>query len=129
MQLFQKWLPIPVTTLADIVVMGCNQNQNTSFTVKNAGAAALNGFEVWVRSHPDADYMKIASIAADYTSPSGFLIAVKDVNGAAISPVTLASAAEFVMTMDTRGIESVKLRASCGTSTILNVYGNVGGDI
>ena len=97
--------------------------EKVSFQVSNA-TQALDAFIVEGRVHQDAAYFTIASAAADFSAPSGRVLAA---NGAL---VTLAAAAVGRFDLDTSGLFSVKVSASAavdGAVTTIYASGSAGG--
>ena len=77
------------------------------FDVTNAGSNAFDQFEVQRRSHEDAAWETLASVAGDY-NPTPKL-PILEVQGA---PVTLAAAAVVNIRMEVDGTEGVRILAS-----------------
>lgn len=81
----------------------------------------LDAFIVQARPHPEAAYVNLLSVAADYTTPRGICY------GASGDLTTLASGATLGwLFLDVTSLESIKLLASAnGGQTAIDVYGNL----
>ena len=107
-----------ITALADLNTIDTRGYSRLFMTLLN-GAAALTAFVVQARAIRDQDavtsasYATLASVTGDYTTPSGVIAKASG------DLTVLANAAVGYLILDVRGIESVKFRASCGTSTTL----------
>ena len=75
-----------------------------------AGNQNFDAFEVQVKLHPDAGYVTMFSVAADFTTPAGLLV---DASG---DLTTLATTATGWFIMDLRGLYGLRVQASCASS-------------
>jgi len=97
------------TTLCEILV----PHDATRLNVEVVNAGASNAFDVFIVSrklHSAGSYEVVANAAGDFTSPIHPLISTSG------SPVTLAAAGVFHMSMDVEGCSAVKLEASNATA-------------
>jgi hypothetical protein len=85
-------------------------------------AQDLNAFEIYARRGDGGTYQLIASVSADYTSPSGYLescgrIITATGADAASDDLTATPALESaVFDMNVAPFDSVQVHASCGTT-------------
>ena len=109
-----------VTTLEDVAIIGVRGAEVLQFSFL-VGAAALTAFDIAGRVSSGGGWFTIATAAGDYTTPNH---PVLDASG---SLVTAAQGATVHWCkVDVRGLESVRLQASSGTSsTITGHYGTV----
>lgn len=89
-------LTVPVHGLQDLAVQLSNADQ------------ALDALIVEGRVHEDAAFFTIASVAGDFTSPTGFMLKASG------SPVTLGAGSSAWFLMDVRGLFEVRVSASSG---------------
>jgi hypothetical protein len=90
--------------------------EKVSFQV-DVTTQALDAFIVQGRVHQDASYFTIANAAADFSAPSGRILAA---NGALCS---LAAAASGRFDLDTSGLFSVKVSASAAVDgAVVTIY-------
>lgn len=91
--------------------------EKVSFEVQNT-VQALDAFIIETRVHANGTWRTIASIAGDFSSPSGRL---SNVSGA---PVTLAAGSTAYFDLDTTGLHSVRISASGGNATpsVVSIY-------
>lgn len=80
----------------------------------------FNHFEVQVKTHPDGDYITLASVAADYAVPSDPILK------AVGALVTLAAAATGLLGINTSALYSLRLQASSASAmgTLVDIYAN-----
>ena len=103
-----------VTTLEDVAVIGVRGAEVLQFSFL-VGAAALTAFDVAGRVNSGGGWFTIATAAGDYTTPNH---PVLDASG---SLVTAASGSTVHWAkIDVRGLESVRVQASSGTSSTIN---------
>lgn len=105
-------------TATDVVATINTESVRTlGLEIKNTGSNPLDVFDVYVKMTPDANLVKVSTVATDYTN------AVYPITKASASPVTLASAATVWMFMDVTGVAQVVLKASSGTgATKLDIH-------
>lgn len=104
--------PAPVaafSTLTTIATIAVANRSQINFELL-VGVHALTAFEVHARTNPAGNYVKVASVAADFTTPKFPIL------GATASPVTLA-VGEGMFSMNTKGFDSIILKANGLLST------------
>ena len=108
-----------VTTLEDVAIIEVRGAEVLQFSF--VATVTLTAFDVAGRVGPSGGWFTIATLAADYTGPAHPVI---DASG---SLVTAAGGATVHWAkIDVRGLESVRLQASCATSSaIAGHYGTV----
>jgi hypothetical protein len=105
-------------TVLELERLDCDQ---MNIDVSNAGPQALSAFEISIKTHADAAYKVIASVAGDYATPVGF-------NWASDTGlVTLASGATGWLTLDNlRAMYAVRIRATSAGNSVLTLAGQMG---
>ena len=103
-----------LTSLIEIFQVNTHGFNFLSAELENSGVV-LTGFEISAKFSPDGAFNVLYDIAADFTSPVGFLL------GASGDLTILADAAVGWFILDCRPFYSVQCRAICGTSTELTV--------
>lgn len=88
--------------------------------VANDATAALTSFVIRGRTTASAPFYVLASIAADYTSPTGAVVvaSLKSTDNSALSPVTLPQSTAVTIILSTIGFESFDIQ-SAGAGAIL----------
>jgi len=81
----------------------------------SVSTAALIDFDILVRAMPSASYQTIYSVACDYTSPAGILLAASG------DLTTIGPGATGWFMLDVRAIDSVQLKAASGSSAGVTV--------
>ena len=82
---------------------------------------ALDAFIVAIMPHSSGAFSTIASVAADYTSPSGLMV------GASGDLTILAAAATGWFILDTKGLARVRIQASANVAGAATVSTYAGG--
>ena len=101
-----------VTTLEDVATIDVRGAEVLQFSF--TASVTLTAFDVAGRVNAGGGWFTIASAAGDYTGPAH---PVLDASG---SLVTAAGGATVHWAkIDVRGLESVRLQASCGTSSAI----------
>lgn len=109
-----------VTTLEDVAVIDVRGAEVLQFSFV-VGSANLTAFDVAGRVASGGGWFTIATAAGDYTTPNH---PVLDASGSLVTAA--AGATVHWAKIDVRGLESVRLQASSGTSsTITGHYGTV----
>lgn len=86
--------------------------EELAIEVANSNDQNLSAFAVQVRFHESGDYQTIASLAADFTSPQGFMWAASG------SLVTLAKNTNGWMVLKGFGVvESLRIQATAAAAT------------
>lgn len=100
-----------VAIISNVHVDG--QSHETLWISFVVSTADLSAFTVEYRTHSSGSYFTVASAAADYTSPEGPILG-------ASGDLTIAAAGATVhwLSLNIRGIESVRLKAA-GTSSVI----------
>lgn len=112
-----------VSTLADVGTFDVSNCERAMFDIANSAAAQLSAFEVHIKCHSSGNFYKIASLAADFTAPVGIIVGCVEDDGTTIDLTTLGTSKKGMLIIDTRGIDSIKLKAA-GTASVLTVYGS-----
>jgi hypothetical protein len=109
-----------VTTLEDVAIIEVRGAEVLQFSFV-VGSAALTAFDVAGRVGASGGWFTIATAAGDYTTPNH---PVLDASGSLVTAA--AGATVHWAKIDVRGLESVRLQASSGTSSsIAGHYGTV----
>ena len=112
---------VPATGRVVLLEAVVQQVEKVSFQIDNT-VQALDEFVVMGRVHPDAAYQTFASVAGDFSSPSGRILSA---SGAL---VTLAAGASGRFDMDTSGLHSVRIEASAAVnSAVASIYASGSG--
>lgn len=95
--------------------------KNLWLTIKNTdGVNPLDIFEVWYRTHPDADRVAIALLAANYAAPK------QPIKGCEASFATLAADTAGMLWLDVEGVYDIQLKASgSGGDVALTIHGTL----
>jgi hypothetical protein len=105
-----------VTALADIAAINVDRFARlfVEFTVDSA---ALSDFDVAFRCHTSASYVTVASIAADYTTPTGPVLAASG------DLTTAGTSGTHWILLDVAGVQAVRLQAAGTSSVVAGYYG------
>jgi hypothetical protein len=101
-----------IDSLEEVIVISTKEFERLWITFV-VGAANLSAFSVDFRVHPAGDWVAIANVAADFTTPEGPVL------GASGDLTTAAfGATVHFVSLDVQAVESVRLRAAGTSSTI-----------
>lgn len=111
----------PLTgSVASVLTFPTGEAARIVIQVANDATAALTAFVIKGRTTSTAPFYTLASIAADYTSPTGIVVvaSLKSTDNSATSPVTLATNTALTIILSTIGFESLDIQAA-GSGAIL----------
>jgi hypothetical protein len=91
------------TDLLEIKLLGLER----IFAQVSNAVQALDAFTIQGKGHPDASYVTLFSVAADYTSPAGIMIGSDGTDR-----TTVAAGGSGWVLLDTRGLDAIKFIAS-----------------
>lgn len=106
-----------VDALEDVITIHVRDNENLWLTFL-VGTANLSAFEVSFRNHQTGEWIVIASVTADYTTPEGPVLG-------ASGDLTVAASGStpHFINLVVKGVHDVRLRAAGTSSTITGTWG------
>ena len=109
-----------VTALSDVGIFEVQGCERLAIDIAVA-TAALTGFVVQGKVHPNSAFVNYFSAAADYTSPAGLVV---DASGD-LTTLGVGNTGWLVLLVD--GLHSVKIRASSAGSATVTLLAAAGG--
>lgn len=106
-----------IDSIEDVLIIGVNDTDTRLVLTFLVGTANLTAFKVDFRAHELGDWATLASAAADYTSPEGYVIG-------ASGDLTVAASGSTVhfLVLDVGGLQGVRIQAAGTSSTMTGHY-------
>ena len=100
---------VPLAADGELLRVVVESFEEAGLSIKNNGPNAFDQFEVWVKHHKDGPEVRLATLAADYSTP---LWPLRRTVG---TPVTLANGVSASLFLNVAGIHTLILKGSAAT--------------
>lgn len=110
-KLFSGNVQLPAATLVKIGEWDVTECESVGIDLTNSGAAALTAFEIRGRSHPDADFVPLAT--------SGFTASGWWTRWANAEPSTLAAGASAMVQITVEELSTIQIYAKSTTGSYI----------